>query len=731
MLYGAQEFPLAVSSAAFPLAPYAAVEPGDGVTAFAADTIEAFEREILAATRRPLAARPAAPRTQRRPGAAAAAGADADAAPYNATTPMGLLVAADPPTGAYERLLLARDRSGGELLLSELHPTLQQAFQTGQLFLVIANANRLGAPLGPPPGSFANSVQIGGWKLTADVGAGQYGDYTNVIIVKGRPGPLYDPPASGPDPSLLASPGRWTLAGDFAAPSHGNQGTQPVFPEEIAVLSAWLQNYFKAAAAQPDSRYFENFNRIAKLESWTGILILRMAIKPPGDLAGLAAGVADPTRFYAHHLGIEVSPVKNPGASGTGEVQLSDASSMFGLIHYEDPELTPPPLGQAPAPVPPQTGASYDFRLLTLKALFADSAVVSFESYAQLTLNSLFQMPVASMSGAGANPLNTLVLSGAYQENGGTPVYSLTASGDSIFAFQSNALERVELLGARMTTVSAGDPTVSRFELDGFLDFGVAAGPKRAFDVFSFGNAAGAREPRQGLACAGLAVQMSFPAGAPADKVMTFQTDTVRFDPARSTGRAGSLYRDFALALQDLVSGASDAAPSGYLPVIGDAVFTGVQDKPWYGLRYQLDMGTPGALAGAVGLTATLIVAWTPTSAGSDGYEAFLGLELPGTGAGASLISLQSVLKLSIGQLRLTVVPEGSFLLMLTEIALRFLGVVKIPPSGSTSFYLFANPAGTDKPSGLGWYAMYDNEPETPPRTLAPGQSAAGEVQQR
>jgi hypothetical protein len=69
------------------------------------------------------------------------------------------------------------------------------------------------------------------------------------------------------------------------------------------------------------------------------------------------------------------------------------------------------------------------------------------------------------------------------------------------------------------------------------------------------------------------------------------------------------------------------------------------------------------------------------------------------------------VLTLSIGQIRLTQVPaaDGSkvFMLMFTEIALKFLGLLKIPPGGNTLFYLFGDSKSTDEKGSLGWYAMY------------------------
>ena len=58
-------------------------------------------------------------------------------------------------------------------------------------------------------------------------------------------------------------------------------------------------------------------------------------------------------------------------------------------------------------------------------------------------------------------------------------------------------------------------------------------------------------------------------------------------------------------------------------------------------------------------------------------------------------------------------------MLLLTEIALQFLGLLKLPPNGATRFYLFGNPKSSGKPSGLGWYAMYQQNPPDGQQTIA------------
>jgi hypothetical protein len=72
------------------------------------------------------------------------------------------------------------------------------------------------------------------------------------------------------------------------------------------------------------------------------------------------------------------------------------------------------------------------------------------------------------------------------------------------------------------------------------------------------------------------------------------------------------------------------------------------------------------------------------------------------------------VLKLAIGSIELvngtTAQGNRAFLLKLNDIALKFLGLLKLPPGGSTSFYLFGNPEQASNQGGLGWYAAYNKD---------------------
>ena len=720
--------PAASRAASFPLVPYAGVRATKDVA-----NVPDFELQVIGPTRRRLIG-------EKSPGNGSSRRAvmtAANEAPYNTTTPTGFLVTVD--GGGWTKILLGQNLEPSKRQLYFCRPLaqLQQAFQTNQLFAVIANAKYLGKLAGSGSGAcgtsaaFYNEMNIGDWLIRADVGENRYNDYRSVVIIKGKKGPLYDIvegkkespcdiASEGTAVGLILNPDQWTQRNELGAPSDYPPGSTTLGdpdPQELPVLSAWLQDYFEAARIHPETKYFRKFNEIAKNPNWTGVLILRAPITVPKQLAGIVAGVRDRNAFVAHHFGIEITPVMN---NPENPIDLDGSSSMFGLIYYQDPAfvMTADPEAK-PEPVPPPAGVDYEFRLLTLKVLFENTSITEFHSWSQLTINKLFDSPVKTIAG-GSN--NTIILRGTYQENGGEGLYNLgIADPVRCYLSDNNIINKIEITAAQMTTQSANS---SRFALTGFIDFAVILDrDNKPFDVFSFGSDFDEQsqtmrdELRKGLAFAALSVDMVF-AADPVQNKYLFNASNIRFDLLSSTPRAHSIFINFALGLQRLITGDKDTTPnsSGFAPLITDATLTGVESGTWYGLEYQLNMGTPGNLAGGVGLTSGLLTAWSPKS-GPDNYAALVGLRLPGTGGGAKLISLQTVLKLSIGQMVLTFDRRtNSFLLMLTEIALRFLGLLKIPPSGSSTFFLFGNPKSEGKPSGLGWYAMYNQLEPKPPQ---------------
>lgn len=699
---------------AFPMFPMAAFTPGTGAQDLTSDQLELLDRQIVSPTRRTQITNA---RAQASPSAARSLGLHraADDAPFNTTTPTGFIARVD--GGPWGRLLLAQVMDGGvvtrQLGFTRPASELQAAFQTDNLFLVVANDKYLGAPASgvmpssPPPGAakFYQQINIDQWVFAAAAGRGSsYGDYRNIMIVKGVRGKLID---------LVTSPEKWTQKDRFAAPSvvqpDGSQSAPDI--SQLIPLSSWLASYFQDALAKRDNPYFSGFCQILENEAWQGVLFLRVDLPGiPKELLGVLAGVTDMSSFAAHHLGVEISQID--GAT----VDQKDSTSLFGLVNYVDPNYDDslPPHAITPADMT----AKYELTVLTLKALFQNTKVQKFESVAQIVVNELFGSRVSKM-GDGGNEFNAVLLQGAYQLNGEAPVYALSAAAPSMFFLSNNLLLSVGIETASMATRDDGATSgqvVSWVAMSGRMSFAiVTAADQPAFDIFSFGPASGQGGTQQGLAFNALGLRIAYPVGHPDHTVPTMEEQELFFSVADSQARTDSLFRNLQLELRGLISGDDTSAPGslGYLTVATPYGLQGVAERRWHGLAFRVNLGTPGALAGKINLSSTLLIAWADDSGAPDsdgGLAASVGIQLPGTGPAGELFSLQSVLKLSVGVIRLLYNAEQrSFLLLMNEIALKFLGVLKLPPNGSTSFFLFGNPTATD-PTGLGWYAVYNQD---------------------
>ncbi|HEY4441107.1 MAG TPA: hypothetical protein VGN14_11680, partial [Candidatus Elarobacter sp.] len=621
----------------FPLVPYQRVGAAGNPTTIDEALTIAFEAAVLAPLRK------------------AAITQDLLPAPAASTvsfvTPSGYVVEANydqdptsPTFGAatWTKIILGTIGSQ-QIAFDDPDPELIGAFGSGSLMLVIANATNTG--------HFENTLTIGDWTMRAtladpkdDTTWATFGDYRDIVIVKGTPGRLSD---------LVANPANWTDPATFAAPV--TNGTADI--SQLVNLSQWLQDYVAQAAAVtgPDAAYFAEFNALVQDPVWTGVLILRADITGiPQDIAGIVAGITDFSHFNAHHLAIPLVPAAIPIAP--------QPSPVSGLIYYNPFPSSPPDEAVPTDPLVP-----YGFQLNSLKVTFENSTVQTFSSYAQITLRAMLGSTV-DKSSAG---FDAVVLTGTYQMIAGQPVYSMASASLTTFTLSCTVLPEVDVMGVQMATVSA-DPngnTVSAFSIAGFLNFAVLPGPVTDpaggnVDLFSFGSA----EPgvAAGLSFQNLVLTMTFPTppqgsepSSPVPSTFDLASNALRFDLGTSTVRDGSLVAELSLQLTDLLqmTPAPPATPStpaqlGYLPVIA-MIPGGDITSGWNGLAFNVDMGTPGQLAAKAGLTASLVLAWNPTSTASDPWDVQIGLRLPGTAQGAPLISLQTVLSLSIGQVSL------------------------------------------------------------------------------
>lgn len=719
--------------AALPVAGYAGIDAG---LAQAARLLE--ETALAPARRAAVGAPPDSPPAEER-GAAPHALAD-----LRVVTPQGLVAdvapGTDPATAPWKRLMVASFPGAAvpELVFTEVGAPLRAALQTGELFLVVADVDRFMKD---------SSVRYALDRTACDVLQNQHAVPQPVVDQLRRITAVFEtektfkaalPAAAEPylddilavagqlkagveDWTFQLSPRSWrTEAGSptimlvkFAGRPLGALAEEPGawgWPEaagDAAATREILHDLFAAAAEAPEGSPYQRFHReVVADPAWNGVLFLNAPVSVaelPADLQFVTAGI-DPERFYAHHVGFSLTPVH----AADGEVTLG-RTAAFGLLHYEDP-----------ADLVLDASVPFAFKTQKLSIRFAGGQIADLSAQVELMVNRLFG---AELGIREPDHGNNLILAGAYQRQNGVPSYQFSLTRRCDFLPGASMLSGVEVAAVALqtSTGSAADGTIAvDFVLSGNLRFGEMP----YFDLFSYGPESGAplgEEPEDGyLRYSGLVVRMRFSAAAPGNQAFEVDEGRVAIDAEGSKPRPTSLAAKFPVRVKGLIAvpappepedGSGDDAGEGRRPQdLGYASVLSPMDQsplrpPWYGLVLSLDLGTLGALAGAAGLSATLLAGW----ATGEERPAYLGLQLSGGPSDAGW-PVQGVLRLGFRafEFQLSEDPEGErgpeYLLVLRHLALSLLGWSL--PQGDLDLVLFGDP-DADRATALGWYAAY------------------------
>jgi hypothetical protein len=259
----------------------------------------------------------------------------------------------------------------------------------------------------------------------------------------------------------------------------------------------------------------------------------------------------------------------------------------------------------------------------------------------------------------------------------------------------------VQIASAQFVTEAsaAGDnQTHAYFALAGLLDF-----LELDLDVFSFGRS---DSNPAGLKFSKLMLRISFDPAQAVAATFSFDAGIMALDPSTSFARPGSLYNHFPVSVSGIVQADSVTTPSsaGYLGLQSTLTQNSLV-YPWFGLVYDLDLGTLGALAAKAGFIAQLVAAWSPSTTDP---KVFVGLKLPGSDGGKGVISVEGVLDISFRSLVLGCLDDAKYFLLLNAIALKILSI-SFPPGGQIDMALFGNPVDEHN-SSLGWYAAYTKD---------------------
>ncbi|MHA7582451.1 hypothetical protein ACX12E_19010 [Paenibacillus vandeheii] len=687
----------------FPLVPYGRVteDRTDGVDTFKMRDYADFETNILAPIRRHVL------KIQRDPDTLSfISEEEIEQQGYTATTPSGQLVAIQ--GSQFAKVLLGKAASeGADLSFIRLTEQLQTAFQTNQLFLVAASSKFLGEYDESDPGKpgFNNQIDFEGWKLQVDTGTNdRYGDYHDVIIIKGGKGTRAEEGKGLSILELANKPELWTQSHQFSArASHFDSETEAA--ADVMGLSKWLSDYLNDPIIETDEA-FDPLKTLIRNKSWTGVLILKASLSAfPAELDVIATGM-DASDMYAHHL-------VSGATSVSTELLPTDKSAMSGLIHYVHPQYITTD-ASSDVVVKPEPD-DFDFKVLKLKVVIDQGTIKDFFCRCQLTVNKILGHEVKHIGGL-KDACNTMLIDGNdTRHSNGVLSYVFGLKRNYVYRFTSQLLERVEITGVRLNQGAnrymrpdGVEVKEQRFNLDGYIGFHEIPG----FDVMSFGldqkNVAGIEEDtpeealRLGLCFSNLGIIQTLPVNSNSTYFeRKFQDDplNMQFDMRSSYARANSLFKAFPLTLKGIKAGSGGLDKEGFLPIALRTEMTGVRDKHWHALHYQLDLGTSGALSGLT-LSAELLLAWIPDQdAPEHTYRLAMGLKLP---APVKRFQIEGVLELEFGQIFLNCDGEV-FSLLFNPIVLRFLGFQQLPPSGAMVIELF----GSGKEQKIGWYGMY------------------------
>jgi len=682
--------PLVGDTFAFPMAPYAGIlETENG--GFSQSDITGFELQIIGAARRQL--------MSVLPPALSAAGEDTD--PVVTTTPQGLLATLS--GGAWKEVLLAKNAGiPDDFAFRNLPDILRNTFQTNELFLVASDKANLG--------DFQNKVGIEGWTFNVNVPArdpDKDPEHKNILLLKFRKGAILD---------LIQDVNSWTNPQQFNFDANQVTGVQ-----------TWLIQYCNDAIAMAASNdRYAHFASIVQDSNWYGVLALKVDVNLggfPPDLKGLL-GAMDISLLNAHHVGVQVNYIESSTGLSTEPAITVKKSNLFALISYIDPGYQDSQGGKTSGAGsdPSLSQVPYAYKVLTLQVVFLNSAIVNFESKLELTARQWFdESATLNKPGGTSQAANyAMLFNGHYENHDGHRTYTfLTEKGQTYQYFiTSDIINYVQFVKASFGTVSTiadtANPSMedvnSRFTFYGYVNFRSLEN----FDCFSFGSEKGQETVQnRGLYFSNMGLDVSFKLdtvkNVTSNLALVFAPDQVAFDLSLSTVRAASFAQGFPLSPSAILQGNGGNTPpqSGYVAVTPPVAFiSGTLGTDWYGLDMEFHWGGPGALADMAGFTPHLLLAWSPSATQSMGIF----IRLPGSAGGGKTFSLQNVLKLTAGTLRLEIVKDTqeqiSYNLLLTSLALSILGL-KFPPVGNTNLALLGDPA---QPGSIGWYGAYINK---------------------
>lgn len=326
-----------------------------------------------------------------------------------------------------------------------------------------------------------------------------------------------------------------------------------------------------------------------------------------------------------------------PGENGP---QFAENASYSGYAAYQATGFTGSPL-------PPEKADAYAFRTMELHAFFDKGTLAHFGSISQLDLPAFCGLKTKS---------GTVILPGSYTTRDGMPSFSLQAEDGQSLRFTKDAVLTSAALGNVSLETRAGNDI---FTINGSLCFSAYPdGDILSYDMLLLSGYQLVRE--NGM----------------------FREDLsgITIDAANSTARGRSLARALNLVPEKFITDAKHFTALGYTcPCKGR-----LQDIVC-GLQYTAVLGTAGNLTPGQSISMNLLAGWDEQG------QLALGIHLP------NVLPLEGILSLTTGKAKLEYCKDSGFSLYLSDISLKALGALKLPPNGQISVTIHEG----------GWFAAY------------------------
>lgn len=453
------------------------------------------------------------------------------------------------------------------------------------------------------------------------------------------------------------------------------QCIREAFEEHVVVSAAIKRAYNPLGMIREE---YEEFIAAVDSHSFQGALFLNIPVTVDRshpdfipELGVLLDSIAE-EQLYAHHLLLHKSLIADldglvmqPTCAGG----LVDYQAEKGFSYQKDGEPRP-----------------FGFCSTALCVMVRDGHIQDIRSDSEVLLNRFFGSPAAKVTGSAGN---SLVVNGRLQLRDGIREYQYNLKESGGFTLTGSA---VEALLIDKLTLSTGEHNT--FHFGGTLSFAHIQGA----DLFSYGYEDGNLPEKGdgGLRFEGLELTGQ-------GEVWKMDYAGMQLRPFDSTPRQGSFAAGFPIRPVSISRYTVSAEELGYTSITVPLQQGKLADE-WYGLLFEVPLGTLGGLAPEGQLILSLMLGWSSVA---DGNKAPL---FAGVKQWQTSLNLQGVFTIGFTSISITVEEKETgcrYNIVFNQFGLHVLGTT-FPP-GANKLILFADEQGRK----LGWYAAYQSEEES------------------